>query len=144
TDPSQVYWMDVASLVVYQLATGAIYWGKRNPDGSTGNLDFQVISQGANDLLVIMQLSSNNTVGTVLFWTVSKATVPPVLPNNGIVNGASFQPGASPGAWISGFGTNLASQTGQAGSLPLPGTINGTTMTCNGTLVPLNYVSSGQ
>ena len=70
---------------------------------------------------------------------------PPVIVAGGVVNAATFREGASPGALISIFGTGLTSAPAQAAvSLPLPVTLAGTTVTVNGTPVPLLYVSSTQ
>jgi uncharacterized protein (TIGR03437 family) len=73
---------------------------------------------------------------------------PPKLSTEGIVNAASFtavNPGVAPGAIVSLFGQNLALRERQVSSpLPLPTQLIGTTVTVNGRLLPLFYVSPGQ
>ena len=74
----------------------------------------------------------------------------PVVGPNAIVNGASFRPAAEPGGAVAGgaivsiFGTNLASATQVALSVPLSTTILDTTVRVNGTPAPLFFVSAGQ
>ena len=67
----------------------------------------------------------------------------PVVPPGGVVNGASFdntgQP-VAPGALISIFGTDLASATASANSVPLSTTLSGVTVTFNGVQAPLKDV----
>lgn len=61
-----------------------------------------------------------------------------------IEDSASFSPRVSPGSLATIFGANLASSEAQATSTPLPTSLGGTTLTINGTAVPLSYVSGGQ
>ena len=65
---------------------------------------------------------------------------------SGIVNGASFAPGApvAPGSIVSIFGSNLATSTAQAVVVPLPTTLLTTSVTINGASIPLYYVSPTQ
>jgi len=75
------------------------------------------------------------------------ASVPlPVAPNNGIVNGASFAPSAAVSPWsiASLFGSNLASRTTGATTLPLPTSLGGTSVVVNGAPAPLFFTSTGQ
>ena len=58
------------------------------------------------------------TAPLLMAQTTPKAT--------GILNGASFTPNLCPGALASLFGTNLATSTTQAESLPLPTDLLGT------------------
>lgn len=63
----------------------------------------------------------------------------------GVVNAGSFVPGpVAPGTIVGIFGTNLASQTVSATSLPLPTALAGTSVTLAGQPLPLFFVSSGQ
>lgn len=63
---------------------------------------------------------------------------------SGVVNAATFQTGAAPGALISIFGNNLATGNAQAQVVPLPINLGGTTVFIDGTAVPLLYVSASQ
>ncbi len=70
--------------------------------------------------------------------------------DGGVVNGASFLPSnatwgaVARGSIVSIFGSNLATQTGGAVSLPLPNDINGTSLTIGGQAAALFFVSAGQ
>ncbi len=69
----------------------------------------------------------------------------PVLPTistNGVVNGASFQPQISPGAWGSVFGTNFPATT--SAGVPLPTSLAGASVLVNGTPANLLFVSPNQ
>jgi uncharacterized protein (TIGR03437 family) len=68
----------------------------------------------------------------------------PVFTAAGVVNGASFQPGAAPGSIVSIFGSNLAGSTAAAFAIPLSKTLGGAAVSLNTTLLPLFYVSPGQ
>jgi uncharacterized protein (TIGR03437 family) len=61
-----------------------------------------------------------------------------------VVNGASFEPRISPGSLISIYGTQLASETAIASSLPLPKALASTTVSIDGVAIPLYFVSSTQ
>jgi uncharacterized protein (TIGR03437 family) len=74
-------------------------------------------------------------------------TITPPLPattTSGIVNTASQLPSIAPGSLISIFGVNLAAGDATASSVPLPNALNGTSVTINGSLAPLAFVSSTQ
>ena len=68
----------------------------------------------------------------------------PQIGAGGVVNGASFAPGTTPGAIVSVFGTNMAATTAQASVLPLSTNLGGTQLLINGIPAPLFYVSPGQ
>jgi sugar lactone lactonase YvrE len=76
-----------------------------------------------------------------LIRKVSFAIRPAISPG-GIVNAASFLPAPvplAPGALISIFGINFATGLTQAGELPLPTEMAGTSVTVNGTRLPLVF-----
>ena len=74
----------------------------------------------------------------------------PILPPNSVVNGASFRPATepnspiAPGAIVAIFGTDLASDTLVALDVPLPTTLEDTSVTFNGIPAPLVFVSGTQ
>ena len=73
----------------------------------------------------------------------------PVVSVSGVVNAASFQPGISSGAWISIFGTNLASTTRSWRSDEivngvLPTQLDGVSVTIDGKAAAVSYVSPTQ
>lgn len=63
---------------------------------------------------------------------------------DGVGNGASFQPAFAPGMILSVFGSQLASSTNLANSLPLPTTLGGASATVNGIPAPFYYASPTQ
>jgi uncharacterized protein (TIGR03437 family) len=68
----------------------------------------------------------------------------PTTTTAGIVNAASSQSAIAPGSLISIYGVNLAPGAAAAISLPLPLSLNGTSVTINGIAAPLVFVSGGQ
>lgn len=62
----------------------------------------------------------------------------------GIVNAASFAAPLAPGTLFSIFGTNLAPSVQNASRFPLPYLLNQVSVTVDGKLIPLLYVSPGQ
>ena len=74
----------------------------------------------------------------------------PVVPAGGVVNGASFAKATdpngpvAPGTIVAVFGSNLSNSLAVASTVPLSTTLNGTTITFNGTAAPLFFVSGGQ
>src|SRR5580700_1732021 len=66
--------------------------------------------------------------------------------SGGVLNGASFATGqpVAPGSLVSIFGTNLASTSSAATTVPLSTSLGGVKVTFNNIAAPLNYVSGGQ
>ena len=62
-----------------------------------------------------------------------------------VVNAANYALGypLSPGGFFAVFGTRLAIETGAAPTIPFPTTLHGVSVTVNGVLAPLYYVSPG-
>ena len=64
-----------------------------------------------------------------------------------IVNAASNAPAGdaiAPGEFIAIYGSGLAAATAQATALPFPTSLGGVTVSINGTLAPIYFVSAGQ
>ncbi len=68
----------------------------------------------------------------------------PTTTTAGIVNAGSLQGAIAPGSLISIYGVNLAPSAAAAVSLPLPLSLNGTSVIINGIAAPLVFVSGGQ
>jgi uncharacterized protein (TIGR03437 family) len=68
----------------------------------------------------------------------------PQISQGGVANAASYSTVLAPGELFSIFGTNLASTTASATSVPLPMTLAGTSVTVNGKAAPLVFVSPTQ
>lgn len=75
-------------------------------------------------------------------------TAAPVAPSStfisGLLNGASYAQSYAPGMAVSVFGSQLASSTLSAGSVPLPDSLAGVNAAVNGVAAPLYYVSPNQ
>jgi uncharacterized protein (TIGR03437 family) len=82
-------------------------------------------------------------LSVLVFSGIASAQTPAIVAG-GVANGASFglAPNAAitPGSLISVFGTNLASGTAAADSIPLSTNLGGVSVTINGISAPLNYV----
>lgn len=80
----------------------------------------------------------------------AEQTLGPVLAaGTAVVNGASFQPGISPGAWISILGTNLApgTRTWRADEIvngKLPASLDGVAVSINGKPAAVYFISPTQ
>lgn len=70
----------------------------------------------------------------------------PVVFAGGLVNAASYAPGAPlpPGGIVSVFGGNMATASGGATTVPLPFTLSGASISMGGVNAPLFYSSAGQ
>ena len=68
----------------------------------------------------------------------------PILLAQGVVNAASFQPALAPGAIVSLFGNRLAPAPATPAGGALPTSLGGTSVTINGQLAPLFFVSASQ
>ncbi len=81
-------------------------------------------------------------------FTGLPAALEPAISVNGVVNGASFQPGVVPNSWATILGHNLAPQTANWDNAivngQLPTFLGGVRVTIGGQNAYLNYVSPGQ
>lgn len=68
----------------------------------------------------------------------------PVLYPNGTLNNYNPAAALSPGLIAQVYGAGLAAGVGQPGTLPLPGTFEGTSVMVGSKLAPLYYISGGQ
>jgi len=96
------------------------------------------------------QLTSGSVSILASYGTVSATISLTVTPSGGslliqgVTNAASYQPIFAPGAIIAIFGTQLATSTASASSVPLPTQLGGASVTINGISAPLYYASPGQ
>jgi uncharacterized protein (TIGR03437 family) len=89
------------------------------------------------------------SIFTLAIFSISVAAYAqstPSVASGGVLNGASFATGqpVAPGSLVSIFGTNLASTSSAATSVPLSTQLGGVKVTFNNIAAPLNYVSGGQ
>ena len=89
---------------------------------------------------------SNGLSGVAVATPVASEEPPPTLAANGIVNAASFSGGAAvaPGSIVSIFGSNFISQLAVPSGDPLPTSLQGVSVTFNGTKAPLFFVAPAQ
>jgi adhesin/invasin len=101
------------------------------------------LSQGVYDGSVVFTPAESGLNSVAVPVTLIVGTVPePII--LAVVNGASFQPGGTPRAIMTIFGTNLSDAIYQATSSPLPTQLGPTTVTVNGLPAPLFYASPTQ
>jgi len=102
---------------------------------------------GVSDLVAALGygfFSSCDNGNVDLLLGVPTAAAPrPVVNNNGVVAAANYQ-AATPGAIASLFGSNLSQATAAAMSVPIPTELSGVSVSANGILAPLFYVSAAQ
>jgi uncharacterized protein (TIGR03437 family) len=87
---------------------------------------------------------NNGGVLTVPVTLLVTQQTGPQISVGGVVDGAAYQATLSPGDIAAAFGLGLSSATVSAPSLPLPTTLNGTSVLVNGAAAPLYFTSTGQ
>jgi adhesin/invasin len=96
------------------------------------------------------QLTSGSVAIIASYGTVSSTISITVTPSGGslliqgVTNAASYQSIFAPGAIVAIFGTQLATSTVAASTIPLPVQLGGASVTINGIAAPLYYASPGQ
>ena len=80
---------------------------------------------------------------TLVLVSATAVFAQPTVSNGGVLNAASFDTSmpVAPGSLISIFGTNLASGTSIADSIPLSASLGNVSATVNGIAVPLYFVT---
>ena len=89
-------------------------------------------------------VTGDGGTSNALAFTTTTAQVVPATTSAGIVNDAGFLPAIAPGTLIAIFGSDLASTRPNSLPLPLPTSLGNTSVSINGTNVPLLYVSPTQ
>ena len=127
--------------------------------GGTADDYVQAVALGCTTGLVIggTSNSTNFPVTAGVFQTktgggydgfvaqIAAGTATTTISPGGIVNAAtSASAPVAPGSLVSIYGASMAGGVFSASTVPLPNTLNGTTVTVNGATVPLVYVSPGQ
>jgi uncharacterized protein (TIGR03437 family) len=93
-----------------------------------------IAQQGAAQVVVNNPAPGGGASAALPFAIGAGMTLAPRINDGGVVNGASFAAGGAlaPGSIVSIFGVDLAAGTEQAAELPLPTTLNGSTLRFNG------------
>lgn len=109
----------------------------RAPAQSVGRVTFYVAGNAAN--------GNSNNQGDYIY-NINASVQPAALANFASVSAASFAPNGSltPDGIVAGFGTGLSQNVAAATALPLPTTLDGTSVLVNGVAAPLFFVSPGQ
>lgn len=142
------------------LSTDLVHWTTCAAASTdiTGNFDAYPSSiallYGGNDkLYMFWQQTYDNTTGTgVLMWREPPAgagSAPSIDTTNGVVNGATFQPGVVAGSWITIKGANFAQVSedwskADFGGGVLPTDLSGVEVLVNGTKAAVYYISANQ
>ncbi len=102
------------------------------------------LQQSSGTITAVYRDSNSNSVSasvTVSVTSTGSSAKPAVA---GLTNGASFKQTFAPGMILSVFGSQLATSTLSASSVPLPVSMAGVAATVNGVAAPLYYVSPSQ
>ncbi|HTB20031.1 MAG TPA: IPT/TIG domain-containing protein [Bryobacteraceae bacterium] len=106
---------------------------------------------GVNWTSVSLPDQNNTTphiVGLALPAAAAVTPPAPIISENGVVNGASYQPGVVPNSWVTILGTGLASKTDDwtnsivNGQFPI--SVDGVSVTIGGKPAYISYISPGQ
>ena len=115
------------------------------PATASGNIDFYVAGNAANGDLTERGDHIYTTKYTLTPGTAGPA---PAISANGVVNGASFQPGLVPGSWITIQGTNLAPTTDTWDKFivggKLPTSVDGVSVDVGGKAAYVYFISPTQ
>jgi uncharacterized protein (TIGR03437 family) len=94
---------------LYRFGANYILANKTSVDGVTPQAPLIQASDG--NLYGTASAGGAYTYGTVFKFSFASPDMPAIAPTGGVLNGASFQPGISPGSWITINGINLSSTT---------------------------------
>ncbi len=146
---TQIFFDDTVNNSV--LATSSY---SRTTSRDTTNSNDSVYNGAANRTAMLATLSGSNDAGYSAAITIDLAAIAPTagapaLAANSVLNAASGAPGVAPGAWISLFGSNLATSTyavtaDDLVSGYLPTNLKNTTVEIDGALAYLDYISPAQ
>jgi uncharacterized protein (TIGR03437 family) len=104
--------------------------------------------QASDGNLYGLAFQSGEGAYTLFRYNLVSPNSPAISASNGVVNGASFQPGISPGGWVTISGTNFSTTSGTwADSVvngALPAKLDGVSVTIGGQPAYIEYVSSTQ
>ena len=137
--------VDASGIITTVAGNGiAGFSGDGSPAVTAGlNNPADVAVDSAGNLLIAD--TSNNRIRKVTF---ANGAAPPAISSNGVVNGASFQPGLAPNSWATILGTGLSPVSDTwADSIvngKLPTTLDGVTVTIGGKPAYLYFVSPAQ
>lgn len=129
------------------LATSKVLWnGTPLPttfvDSTRLKADVAAVLVAAPGMASVTVATPGVTPPNAVVFTVGNPV--PATSTAGIMSAASGLAAIAPGSLISIYGTNLAPANAAAGSMPLPASLAGTSVTINGMAAPVLFVSAGQ
>ncbi len=115
------------------------------PSTNVGNITVYVAGNAANGDI---QTTGDHIYSTTFTLTPSAGGTAPAIAANGVVNGASFQPGIVPDSWLTIQGSNLSSVTDTWEKAivngKLPTTLDGVSVNVGSKPAFVYYISPGQ
>jgi len=136
-DASTVYVNDSIYTDSFYVSTdaGATFNKSKIPEGPPGCVPGNCQGQQIYDLLIAVPAATT-------------PPPPPAISDNGVVNGASLQPGIVPNSWVTIFGTHLASKTDNWNHSivngKFPTNLDNVSVSIGGKPAYINFISSGQ
>lgn len=120
----------------FQTGVGQWTFTWKAPAQDVGQITFYAAGNAANN--------NGTTSGDSIYTTSASITTTAPVPNVASVSAASFAAPLAAEAIVAAFGQGMSVNTIVANSLPLPTTLDGTSVLVNGTAAPLFFVSAGQ
>lgn len=137
TDINQVPYPNIG--VVASASNGGTVSPSEAISDSSGRVSFQwTPAPGGNNLLAV------SIAGVPGSGTVVSALSGPAISAGGVVNGATFQSGLSPGSFATIFGASLAAGKSANVSAPFPNILSGVQVLVDGAPAPMVAVSDFQ
>ena len=127
---------ELAAGIALDASGNAYLTGTVGPNGLAAPSGFETTFGGGQDDAAVVKIAAGTGTAT------------PQIAANGVVNGASFQPGIVPGSWATIQGTNLSSVTDTWDNFivngKLPTMVDDVSVTVGGQSAYVYYISSGQ
>ena len=126
---------DTPVILNAQSTGSTTYWGLWTPQTVAAPVSVTISASAPSWSLTAVPVLGQITAGTL-----------PLISNAGALHVFNPRTGAalSPGGIAQIYGTNFSSSAQAAATIPLPGSLAGTTVTIGGLTAPLFYVSPGQ
>jgi uncharacterized protein (TIGR03437 family) len=131
-------------------STGTYLLGTATLSGSGASATAALTVSGVQFAVGVNSITATYSGDTSYYGETATASVTVTSATNGtptvggLTNAASYAQTFAPGGIMSVFGTNLAPTTATAPTVPLPTMLAGASVTINGILAPLYYISPGQ
>ena len=143
----------LTNVYLYPKATDVASWDPQVlPKGKTISFGATLGGGAAGDPSSFQDFTFVSLSGIVIDWVnafnAELLGQPPTISQNGVVNGASFQPGMVPDSWVTIYGTGLSSVTDSWDKAivngKLPTSLDGVSVSIGGKLAYIQYISANQ